>query len=509
MTRITWYALAVVAVAVGIRVYDAASTYVNPDEAMHFIAANTPSTWETYRNSLTTAHPPLFLLVLHWIMQLGSTELMMRLPNLVAGSVALWLAFRWLQRAMGDAIALAGLIFLAGAPAMIAVSNEVRQYGLLLLGVCGALYCMERVAAQRSAAWVGAFAVSLYVAIVSHYTAAGVVLTLGIYVPWRLWQERVPVSVGVAWVVSQCGAAALYTWLYATHLRGLRGGGMEAAAVSGWLQHAYYRPGYHSVAQFCWNAFDGAFRYLVGAASLGVLTVALFLVGVVLISVGKAGDRGARRDYAVLLTLPLLFGCAAAVWGLLPFGATRHVGVILPFVAAGVAVSVASAVRHRPTLVLLVGCVVLPAWLWWTAPPNDPRQMARGEMQAALDYLTTAVPEGSVVMVDGQTHLVLLYYLDREAKGPRVTRHGPINETALVGRRLFSFQDSWGFSADQVESQTRALAERLALPAGEPVWIMSIGWDHPPFDSLLTPTAAPIRKHFGDITLVQTAVGYL
>ena len=48
-----------------LRLWKASGTFLNLDEAMHFLAANKSSLSEAYQTSLTLAHPPLLILFLH------------------------------------------------------------------------------------------------------------------------------------------------------------------------------------------------------------------------------------------------------------------------------------------------------------------------------------------------------------------------------------------------------------------------------------------------------------
>ena len=64
-----------------LRLWKASGTFLNPDEAMHFLAANKPSLAEAYRASLNLAHPPLLILLLNLWRRLGTSELFLRLPS--------------------------------------------------------------------------------------------------------------------------------------------------------------------------------------------------------------------------------------------------------------------------------------------------------------------------------------------------------------------------------------------------------------------------------------------
>src|ERR1700733_11897560 len=66
------------------RLWKASGTFLNLDEAMHFLAANKPSLAEAYQASLGLAHPPLLILLLHVWRHVGTSELVLRLPSVIA-----------------------------------------------------------------------------------------------------------------------------------------------------------------------------------------------------------------------------------------------------------------------------------------------------------------------------------------------------------------------------------------------------------------------------------------
>src|SRR5512143_3924883 len=85
------------------RLWIAHGTFLNPDEALHFQIANQSSWSAAYRASLTTAHPPLLIFVLHFLRGLGTSELALRLPSVIAGTLFCWLLFRWVTFCFGRA----------------------------------------------------------------------------------------------------------------------------------------------------------------------------------------------------------------------------------------------------------------------------------------------------------------------------------------------------------------------------------------------------------------------
>src|SRR5579864_3376710 len=71
----------VFAMSLMVRLGTAWGTFLNPDEALHYLIANQISWRMAYQASLTTAHPPLLICLLYFWRKLGSAELTLRLPS--------------------------------------------------------------------------------------------------------------------------------------------------------------------------------------------------------------------------------------------------------------------------------------------------------------------------------------------------------------------------------------------------------------------------------------------
>ena len=112
--------------------YAAGRSFLNPDEALHYLIPNQSSALFAYRISLTNAHPPLIYLLLYYWSFLGRSELMLRFPSVLAGTALCWAAYKWIGILFGKAAGVIGLILVAFSPVMIALSAEVRAYALLL-----------------------------------------------------------------------------------------------------------------------------------------------------------------------------------------------------------------------------------------------------------------------------------------------------------------------------------------------------------------------------------------
>ena len=150
-------AAAVVLLGFLVRLWTASGTFFNPDEAMHMQAAWQPTLGEAYRASLGLAHPPLLILILNLCRHLGTSELMLRLPSVIAGTVFCWVLFLWLWNTLGQAVAWIGLVLACFLPPTIELSTEVRQYALLLCFLMLAVYWLELSFKKSSAVLDGSF----------------------------------------------------------------------------------------------------------------------------------------------------------------------------------------------------------------------------------------------------------------------------------------------------------------------------------------------------------------
>ena len=164
-----------------IRLGFAKCLFLNPDEAWHYLLSVQPSLHAAYQAALTTAHPPLLILFLHYWSRVGTSELVLRLPGVFAGIAFCWITVRWLELIIDRETSRLALPIVAFAPPLISLSAEVRQYWLLLLFVAAALYCLERGMLDRSKMWMLGFSTSLCLALFSHYSAAFFALSMGIY----------------------------------------------------------------------------------------------------------------------------------------------------------------------------------------------------------------------------------------------------------------------------------------------------------------------------------------
>src|SRR4029077_15986587 len=120
-----------------VRIWHASGTFLNSDEVMHFAAANQTSWLQTYKVSLAISHPPLLIFVLHMWRALGTSELMLRMPSILAGMAFCWFTFRWAEMLFEKTVTWMIFVFVLFLPSSIELSTEIRQYALFLAFAMG------------------------------------------------------------------------------------------------------------------------------------------------------------------------------------------------------------------------------------------------------------------------------------------------------------------------------------------------------------------------------------
>ncbi len=295
------------------RLWAASGTFLNPDEALHFRLANQPSLHLAYRASLTASHPPLLTFLLYYWRALGTSELWLRLPLVLASIGFCWMFYEWLSNAAGSLAGFLGLLFVAFLPPIVLLSAEIRQYPLLLAFLAGALYFLdESFAKNLLREWRPspcAFA-SRCCPITRRFCSP----RLSGFMPCsESSRERPPARLAAAWVIGQLGALALAIFLYKTHISKL-GLGESRTALQGWmseffLRRSYFDPAHDNPLLFLVGHSFGVFQYFFGQLAVGDRCRPLVR--------GWSGVASARQGFCraiKLLRAAWEFSCYCRLW---------------------------------------------------------------------------------------------------------------------------------------------------------------------------------------------------
>ena len=514
--RLDAVSIALLAAGMGVRAYAAWGTYLNPDEALHFLIGHQPTAWLSYKASLTNAHPPLIFLVLHFWQLLGRSEWFLRLPSVLAGTAFCWFLYKWAGSLFGQTAARTALILAAFNPALIELSAQVRGYALLLFCLGGALYYCERAFETGSVREMGWFAMFLYLAILAHYSAAFCVFALGIYALARIAASRPGWKLIAAWAGSQLGAVALYAFLYFTHISQIQKAQIEAWSTP--HDNALLRAGRSSLPGFTLRQTLELFRYFFPENYLYQGLFVAFLAGVILLLArGVTAQERARPSWASGLLLLIPFGpiCSAAVAGVYPYSGSRQSSFLAPFVIAGISVALAKLFGRKPWAVYVIAILIAVA-AQSSRAVYDPLAVngnqAKGLMTGAVSYVRQSVPRSDPILADMQTGFVLAYYLcDRTEVVPPQAFGADFTSHPCGGYSVLRDERNWKLTPANFVSRFRDMAATYQLQPGRRVWVFQAGW----FANLDTELSWFVMKYrcmsaksFGDdITVIPFVVG--
>jgi 4-amino-4-deoxy-L-arabinose transferase-like glycosyltransferase len=485
LNRSSPYLLPLCLTAVGLlaRLAWAHSVFLNPDEALHYLISTNTSLAETYRGTLSTAHPPLLIVLLHYWSWFGTSEFVLRLPSVFAGTAFCWMMFLWLGQVTDRQTALIGLSLLLFCPALICGSAEIRQYALLHFFCACCLYCLERALEANSPEWMLLSFLSLYLALSTHYSALIFALAAGVYALLRFRPGKAAFNLFAVWIAGQVVALALVAFYWKTQVIPLKHSGLTQTLADSYLRGSVFHSGEDRVVPFIVKSNIKVFHYLFSQGAMGVLGLVLFVTGVVILfrsrSAGPDSRKAAPWQLGLFLVLPFIVNCAAAVAGAYPYGGTRHNSYLAGFAMSGVAIAVArwspskSWVKPAAIAAGLAICnfTVLPAGVYM-----KPWNQRITHMKQAMDFINTAVPAGSVVVSDLEGGLVLDYYLCH-SYAPQSRPFQPFSKTSCASYQMF-VQDPrlWIFRAPAFPAEMQTLQKMYGLEAGTKVWFFQAGF---------------------------------
>ena len=478
--------LVLILVAAGflLRIGNAAYRFLNADEALHYLLSVQPSLAATYRATLTTAHPPLLIVFLHYWGMLGRSELFLRVPFVVAGTLFCWIVFRWLKLVRDEQTALIGLALLLFSPALIVLSAEVRQYPLLLLFCAAGLYFLDRAIDEDSPLTMVAASAFLYLALLTHYSSLIFALTMGVYALVRFRGSNTGKNVVTAWAIAQAGALALIAYMAAHHISKIRSSGLENSILGTYLRRSILQPGQNPL-MFIARSNLRLFHYFFSQAAVGAVALALFLVGITLLFRGYTKPRSTRlpanRQLAVLLIFPLVINCLLAMLKVYPYGGSRHDSYLSIFALSGVAIALADWKPPwrlaKPALIglVLAACNLFPTPQGEYIRIRDQKQQL---MKAAVTSLR-ALPDGATIFTDDQGGLLLSYYLCSNTRVAQIEQpqFAPFMRARCGDHWVISLDpDLWIFKAESFPDTLRSAQHTYNLAPGTPLWFFQAGW---------------------------------
>lgn len=476
------------------RLWTASGTFLNPDEALHFRLANQTSLALAYKDSLTAAHPPLLILLLYFWRELGTSELWLRFPSVVAGAVFCWMFYKWLSRAAGLSAGLIGLLLVAFLPPIIVIAAEVRQYSLLLAFLAGSLYFLDEAFTNNSLSRMAASAFCLYLAMSVHYSAFWFAAALGIYALFRIFTEQPPISLIAAWALAQIGGLALGAVFYKTHLSKL-GVGDSKTVTQGWMSDMYLHRSFFDRSHdnpfvFLIGHSFGVFQYFFGQLAVGIMMGLVFLAGVAVLLRDKAPgidpttpalNRLSSRRLGIILLLPFAITASVSLTHIYPYGGTRHIALLLIPAMAGIGVALARWPGGKGARGAAVAIGIILACILF-GKPRQPRMeradQSRRNMAAAMAFVKQKMSPSDFIFVDYQTDLVLGHYLCQQRPIELETAPAGFEQFSCDEHRIVStnYKTEWMFLGNNFPKDWQLFMQAYNLKPQQTVWVFQCGW---------------------------------
>jgi hypothetical protein len=468
------------------RLWQARATFLNTDEAWHFAVSNQSSLSAAYRASLTLAHPPLMVFILYFWKAVGTSNLMLRLPGVLAGSVFCWVFYKWLVRVAGHTNALVGLVLACFLPPMIVLSAELRQYSLMLMFAVAAAYFLEVAVAENSVKAMSLSCASLYLAMLSHYAAFLFAAALGTYAIARMWAQRPRITVVGSWVVGQAVGLGIAGALYSTHISKLSAVYPVAEPLQRfgdfYLSDWYFHAGRDRLLPFLYRGTFGVFRFIFGQTGIGQVAAVLFLAGVLtlLLSKQRSSKQMLPGLVALLLATPFALNWIAVVAGLYPYGRTRQCMFLALFALPGVAVALASIVGNSigPACGLAL-LMVICCHAFGTLQGRDMLPLAEQRhehMDKLMEFVRSNIGPNDLIYTDQATSYQLRHYLCNQKPVSVDVSPDGFESFRCEGLHLvFSRPNAGALTAQGVDARWHDTDARLELPPGH-IWVVQGGW---------------------------------
>jgi len=190
-------------------------------------------------------------------------------------------------------------------------------------------------------------------------------------------------------------------------------------------------------------------------------------------------ERGATtRLIGILLLLPFVLNCAAALMRIYPYGGTRHSAFLLPFALAGVGIALTPLLRGQIALGIAIALLVLLVCNLFPSkrlPYMSAESQRKENMKAAISLLRQ-LPAAEPIFTDYQTSLSLGHYLCDQHPIEQDRRVAGFVSYECSGHKIIVTTSAFLFTARNFYDEWQSAAKAFRLRPGEKVCITQMGW---------------------------------
>lgn len=208
--------LALVFIAIYIRVQGVSNYYYSEDESLIVNIAKAATLHDLLRFSLHEAHPPLFYVVLHYWLNISDTIGFVRSLSLLCGLALIPLYYKIGKLLNGRLTGLCSAVLITFSYGLIVQSYIARNYSMLSLFLSAAFYCYLLWRRNRkNSTMLAAYAFFSVLASLTHFSAIFAIFSIAAYETAILKFYKDSPEVQSRWTLANIGIAAVAITIYA------------------------------------------------------------------------------------------------------------------------------------------------------------------------------------------------------------------------------------------------------------------------------------------------------
>jgi len=469
LKRVVWSAaLAIVALAAVIRLYGVNSRSLWLDEVLssQATAYNSLGDLMSWVKSWLDQMPAYPLMT--WLLRgFGNGEVVLRMPSVLAGIVAVLAIFMLAKSLFGPTVGLTSAAILAVLPFAVWFSQEARTYALfMLVTILQMLFLHRARSGDRLIDW-AAFSACTVLNLYTHYLAITVTAAAYLYLAIGLTADAIGRKLAIRQGLRATASAAVVLLAYLPWLRLLR-----TFLLSGNTALSRYQG-----ISGGWSL--GQLKMLLESVSFWGLLLAALAIGLIALVLRLRRNRDEGLLILLWLGLPLA-GLLIVLRTSTLYLSPRYFSFLIPAAVITAALGIEATARFvyraagrfrrsRPArleailsaaLAALVVISIVPAL---AAPQPQPHQDYRG----AVDYLIAHSPPNSMVLALGQNSpwvvLGFSYYFQRKGSDIALVDGGTVDN--LAAKQLADLKGTvWAaLTFASAEEQASARASGLVV----------------------------------------------
>lgn len=378
-------------------------------------------------------YAPVHYLFTHLALLFGNSDFIVRLPTVIFGILSIVSVFFVVKSIFSIQAGLLSAFLLSISTLHLQYSQEVRYYSyLVFFSSLTLLAAYKLVAEKKKTLWILLFLVSTVINLATQLTALLVLAAELVFFTIMLTASLIKKRQSFAgfqvlkqWtMIQKAGVLIAFTTAILIVLR-LMG------SFSQFIRTAAFEPAMPPIAALGYLA-----ESLGGTTWLGIVLIALFLLGIII-----ASKR--NKDGTILLTISFFLPILTTYFFRSPtnpgFLIRYIIFILIPFLGLA-AVGLTGFHRFKPALSILLVAIALLSLL----PLRNYYKLSRGDWRGVAEYIRNNSDRGDVVIADGDFNTVLLdYYLKSEQNGLILKKPTEPLGPQVIPFRAFYFQHDY------------------------------------------------------------------